>query len=974
MKKCLSVFISILFLLTMMPLGALSAVMAEGETPSVVLNVKDFGAVGDGKTDDEAAIWAAFECALLDYMVNDIPVTVYFPEGQYGLANGGLYVYLPRGAGNLTVKGDGADKSTIVYLEEWTNSGSWVALRIYPRITPTSLDEYLHDITIQDLGIYDTDPINHAWHKDKGDPDTEETHGFNIQYCVRATVKNCKVSNVGDEAIDMSHCIDSQMIDNYVENSPGAGSAGGAISVGDGSQNVLVANNTVVGSINVTEKCNWAIAVEALTEHVEGVEIRNNTIRDLAGWGINLGTPNGTMTDVVVRDNDIYHCRDGGIRLNGKGQTTNIQLLNNYIGNVHVGVYLDGSNKVGTRIDGGVIEDLTSYALNVGSTGHRDTVMQNVTIRNAKWRAVYNAGQNTKLDRLYIDGVGTRGDVIDSAIIQYASGGDSAIYNSLIVNCQNKRGIQGLSKVVNTRIVQPEISGYTAMTGVAWIENCWVNRVITIKSGAVVDGLVLYTQADLGTHAIVMSNLTDCTITNCRLTMPSRYGISEAGTANNNVITGNVCVGGSGVKVVGADTVATDNVRSTLTAGEQFTYRVVDGAVTVMAPVDPALTAVEIPATIEGYPVVAIDPWAFALCEALQSVSFPESVTTIGDYAFMGCTGLTAVNYGGLEPQRPHLILGAENEALNHASWTYHWENHDYDNDCDPDCNGCDFVREVGEHVYDNACDAACNSCGILREVPDHIYDVVVTTPDCVSDGCTTYTCTVCGDSYVTDVVAALGHDYDVVVTTPDCVSGGYTTYTCTVCGDRYVTDVVAALGHDYDVVVTTPDCVSGGYTTYTCTVCGDSYVADEVVALGHDYEIVVTTPDCVNGGYTTYTCTVCGDKYVTDETAARGHSYDNACDAACNTCGAVRQVPDHVYDGDSDTDCNECGFVRVVVTPGDANNDGKINNRDLGVLQQYLNGVDLSGKTFDVLAADVNGDGKVNNRDLGMLQKMLNQ
>ena len=66
MKKCLSVFISILFLLTMMPLGALSAVMAEGETPSVVLNVKDFGAVGDGKTDDEAAIWAAFECALLD--------------------------------------------------------------------------------------------------------------------------------------------------------------------------------------------------------------------------------------------------------------------------------------------------------------------------------------------------------------------------------------------------------------------------------------------------------------------------------------------------------------------------------------------------------------------------------------------------------------------------------------------------------------------------------------------------------------------------------------------------------------------------------------------------------------------------------------------------------------------------------------------------------------------------------------------
>ena len=61
MKKCLSICLSILFLLTMLPLGALSAVMAEGAAESVVLNVKDFGAVGDGKTDDEAAIWATFE-------------------------------------------------------------------------------------------------------------------------------------------------------------------------------------------------------------------------------------------------------------------------------------------------------------------------------------------------------------------------------------------------------------------------------------------------------------------------------------------------------------------------------------------------------------------------------------------------------------------------------------------------------------------------------------------------------------------------------------------------------------------------------------------------------------------------------------------------------------------------------------------------------------------------------------------------
>ena len=859
MRKALSVLLCMIFVLTVLPMGALS-VAAEDEPESVVLNVKDFGAVGDGKTDDEAAIWATLECALMDYMVKDIPVTVYFPEGRYGLLNGGLYFYLPRGAGNLTIKGDGADKSTIVYLEEWTNSGSWVALRIYPRITPTSIDEYLHDITIEDLGIYDTDPVKHAWHTDKGDPGTEETHGFNIQYCVRATIKNCKVSNVGDEALDMTHCVDSQMIDNYVENSPGAGSAGGAISAGDGCENVLIANNTIIGSINDSNKTNWAIAVEALTERVEHVVIRNNTIRDIAGWGVNLGAPNGSMADIVVRDNDIYHCRDGGIRLSGKGVTTNIQLLNNYIGNVRLGVHLDGSNKIGTLIDGGVMEDLSSYAVNVGSTGHCDTVVQNVTIRNAKWRVVYNAGQNTKLDRLYIDGVGTSGDVTDSAIIQYAGGGDSAIYNSVILNCQNKRGIQGVSKVVNTYIQQPEISGYTAMTGVALIQNCRVNRMITLKSGYTVDGLVLYTEADLGSHAIVLSNLTDCTIKNCILTMPSRYGISEAGTSNNNIITNNVCIGGSGIKTVGDDTVVSGNVCSTLMTGEQFTYRVVDGTATVMAPVDPALTELEIPAAIDGAPVVAIDPWAFALCGDLASVALPDTLTTVGGYAFYGCDALTTVLYGGLEPQREALILGDENTVLATADWTYHWNNHTYDNACDPDCNDCPVTREVGEHVYDHACDAACNECGFLREVPDHAY------------------------------------------------------------------------------------------------------------------EAVVTAPDCVNGGYTTYTCAVCGDSYIDDETEALGHAYDNACDADCNTCGDLRQVPDHAYDDDADTTCNECGFVRVVVTLGDVDGNGKINNRDLGLLQLYLNDGDLTDKAFVLAACDLDGNGRINNRDLGLLQKQLNQ
>ena len=52
-----------------------------------------------------------------------------------------------------------------------------------------------------------------------------------------------------------------------------------------------------------------------------------------------------------------------------------------------------------------------------------------------------------------------------------------------------------------------------------------------------------------------------------------------------------------------------------------------------------------------------------------------------------------------------------------------------------------------------------------------------------------------------------VSHNYESVVTAPTCTEGGYTTHTCTVCGDSYVTDETEALGHSF---------VDG-----TCTVCG---------------------------------------------------------------------------------------------------------------------------------------------------------
>ena len=69
-----------------------------------------------------------------------------------------------------------------------------------------------------------------------------------------------------------------------------------------------------------------------------------------------------------------------------------------------------------------------------------------------------------------------------------------------------------------------------------------------------------------------------------------------------------------------------------------------------------------------------------------------------------------------------------------------------------------------------------------------------------------------------------------------------------------------------------------------------------------------------------------------------------------------------------------QSGGVTVIAPPaislGDADGNGRINNRDLGLLQRHLNGWDVA---IDVIACDMDGNGKVTNRDLGLLQKQIN-
>ena len=300
---------------------------------------------------------------------------------------------------------------------------------------------------------------------------------------------------------------------------------------------------------------------------------------------------------------------------------------------------------------------------------------------------------------------------------------------------------------------------------------------------------------------------------------------------------------------------------------------------------------------------------------------------------------------------------------------------HVYSNACDTTCNVCGAIREVGDHVYDNACDAACNECGATRVPADHVYDHTCDT-DCNVCGTVRVpaahvytancdaTCDICGaersassgkTTVTFDADATQRVEFsttsqvwqnDTLIVTNNKASAttnvanytdpvrfyqnsqiiiaypGMTSLIIDAPTGTYGTPWAATLGAaglEYEVnngvyTVTFATPVDSVTLTASAQIRANSITAVGGVMADHTYVSSITTaPTCVAEGVMTYTCSACGASYTEAIPATGNHTYANACDAACDVCGATREVGEHVYDDDFDVDCNECGAIREV-------------------------------------------------------------
>lgn len=241
---------------------------------SVWLNVRDYGAVGDGTTDDTTAIQAALTAAAGN------GYTVYFPAGQYKITTTLEY------SSDTTLRGEHGQS----WLTNYITASPWIVL--------THLPNYVaENVVIENMGFNQRSDVT-GFDADSYCVGINEVESLRITGCVFRKINtmaiwcDTKTADSQTRHIEIDHC--------WIQNSEG----GGISLFGD------IADVTV--SDNLIENCkDDAIAVQDLStgESPNGIIIAHNQILTCDRRNSSSSTPNGIRiygcTNIVVDGNYI---------------------------------------------------------------------------------------------------------------------------------------------------------------------------------------------------------------------------------------------------------------------------------------------------------------------------------------------------------------------------------------------------------------------------------------------------------------------------------------------------------------------------------------------------------------------------------------------------------------------------------------------------------------------------------------------
>ena len=336
-----------------------------------------------------------------------------------------------------------------------------------------------------------------------------------------------------------------------------------------------------------------------------------------------------------------------------------------------------------------------------------------------------------------------------------------------------------------------------------------------------------------------------------------------------------------------------------------------------------SMTAIELPNSM-----ASIGDAAFGSCSALSGIALPDSLTTIGEWAFTGCNALTNLVIPGSVTT---IGNGAFAVCSSLAKVEIGASVSDIGNSVFYDCSKLTQISFLGNapvfgnDVFQNVTASAgypANRTGWSEAVRQNYGGKITWESYCVG-----------GHTVVIDRAV------DATCTTDGKTEGKH----CSACGQILAAqEVVPAKGHKHTAVVTAPTCTADGFTTFTCS-CGDSYTANPVTKLGHDMGSWTTSknPTCTVDGEQKRDCSRC-DHFVTEKITAQGHKYTTVVTAPSCTadgyttytcsCGdtytanpvtklghdmgswTTSKKPSCTVDGEQRRDCSRCDYHETEV------------------------------------------------------------